>query len=72
MVHLLGVRGDYLIAGGYRLYWINLSGPRAGNIAHVWPQGPDRLGFGRGLLTESRVYWPTRDKIYSSTRRPRN
>jgi outer membrane protein assembly factor BamB len=65
VVHLLGVRGDYLIASGYRLYWIRLSGPRAGNIAHVWPQGPDRLGFGRGLLTESRVYWPTRDKIIS-------
>lgn len=64
VVHLLGVCGDRLIASGYRLYWIDLTGPRAGNIAHVWPQGPDRLGFGRGLLTESRVWFPTRDKIF--------
>ncbi len=64
VVHLLGVRGNYLIASGYRLYWINVSGPRAGNIAYVWPQGSDRLGFGRGLLTESRVWWPTRDKLF--------
>jgi outer membrane protein assembly factor BamB len=64
VVHLLGVRGDYLIASGYKLYWINIGGPQAGNIAFVWPQGPDRLGFGRGVLTGSRVFWPTRDKIY--------
>jgi outer membrane protein assembly factor BamB len=64
VVDLLGVRGDCLIASGYRLYWINLDGPRAGNIAHVWPDGPDRLGFGRGIVTPTQVYWPTRDKIY--------
>jgi outer membrane protein assembly factor BamB len=64
VVHLLGVSGDCLIASGYRLYWIYLNGPRAGNIAHVWPQGPDRLGFGRGVLTPTQVFWPTRDKIF--------
>jgi outer membrane protein assembly factor BamB len=61
---LLAVRGDCLIAGGRRLYWINIGGPRAGNIAHVWPEGPDRLGFGRGVVTPTQVFWPTRDKIY--------
>ena len=64
VVHLLGVRGDYLIASGHRLYWINIAGPRAGNIAHVWPEGADRLGFGRGLLAGTQVFWPTREKIY--------
>jgi len=64
VVHLLGVRGDYLIASGYRLYWININGPRAGNIAHVWPDGPNRLGFGRGVITPTQVFWPTREKIY--------
>jgi hypothetical protein len=61
---LLGVRGDCLIASGHRLYWINIGGPRAGNIAHVWPEGPDRLGFGRGVITPTQVFWPTREKIY--------
>ncbi len=64
VVHLLGVSGDCLIASGYKLYWIDISGPHAGNIAHVWPQGPDRLGFGRGVLTPTQVFWPTPEKIY--------
>ena len=64
VVDLLGVRGDRIIAGGHRLYWININGPRAGNIARVWPDGPDRLGFGRGLVTPTQVFWPTREKIY--------
>jgi outer membrane protein assembly factor BamB len=65
VVDLLGVRGEFLIAGGRRLYWINISGPRVGNIAHVWPDGPDQLGFGRGVITSTHVFWPTRDKIYA-------
>lgn len=64
VVHLLGVSGDYLIASGHKLYWIDIAGPRAGNIAHVWPQGGDKLGYGRGLLAGSYVLWPTREKIY--------
>ena len=64
VVDLLGVSGDCLIAGGHRLYWINITGPRAGNIAHAWPEGPDRLGFGRGVLTPTQVFWPAREKIY--------
>jgi len=64
VVHLLGVSGDCLIASGHRLYWIATAGPRAGNIAHVWPEGQDKLGYGRGLLAGSSVLWPTREKIY--------
>ena len=64
VVHLLGVAGEYLIAGGHRLYWIESDGPRAGNIAHVWPEGNERLGYGRGVLAGDDVLWPTRDKIY--------
>ena len=64
VVHLLGVSGDCLIASGHKLYWIAISGPRAGNIAHVWPEGADKLGYGRGLLAGSTVLWPTREKIY--------
>ncbi len=47
VVHLLGVSGDCLIASGHKLYWINTGGPRAGNIAHVWPEGEGKLGYGR-------------------------
>ena len=64
VVHLLGVSGDCLIASGHKLYWIDVAGPRAGNIAHVWPAGADRLGYGRGLLAGDYVLWPTREKIY--------
>jgi hypothetical protein len=64
VVHLLGVSGDCLIASGHKLYWIDIAGPHAGNIAHVWPQGGDKLGFGRGILAGSAVLWPTREKIY--------
>jgi outer membrane protein assembly factor BamB len=71
VVHLLGTvsnasasGGDCLIAGGSKLYWIDIAGPRAGNIAHVWPEGDEKLGYGRGLLAGAYVLWPTREKIY--------
>ncbi len=64
VVHLLGVAGDCLIAGGHRLYWINLGGERPGQIAHIWPEGSEKLGFGRGLVTGDSVLFPTREKIY--------
>ena len=51
---LLGIAGDSLIAGGGRLYWIGLSGPDRGRVKHVWPDGPDRPGYGRGLI------WPAK------------
>ncbi len=63
-VNLLGVADDYLIAGGWRLYWINLKGQRAGHVAHLWPEGNEKLGYGRGILTERLAVFPTRDTIY--------
>jgi outer membrane protein assembly factor BamB len=64
VVDLLGVSGDCLIASGQKLYWIDIAGPHAGNIAHVWPEGDEKPGYGRGLLSGSYVLWPARDKIY--------
>jgi outer membrane protein assembly factor BamB len=61
---LLGVAGDSLIAGGGRLYWIGLSGPDRGRVTHVWPDGPDHPGHGRGVLAGDNLLWPTRDKLY--------
>jgi len=63
-VHLLGVAGEQLIASGGKLYWIALRGEKRGRVAHLWPDGPDNPGFGRGLLSGEDVLFPTRDKIY--------
>jgi outer membrane protein assembly factor BamB len=64
VVHLLGVAGDTLIASGNKLYWIGLEGQQRGKLQHVWPDGPQRLGYGRGMLAGGQVWWPTRESIY--------
>lgn len=63
VVHLLGVSGNDLIASGNRLYWIRVKG-EPGQVRHVWPDSSERLGFGRGLLAQGRVYFPTRENLY--------
>jgi hypothetical protein len=62
-VHLLGVAGDWLLAAGRRLYWISLKEEDAGKVKQVWPDGPERLGYGRGALSADGVWWPNRDRI---------
>ena len=47
VVHLLGVIDDQLIAAGHRLYWISLKREEAGRLTRVWPDGSDKLGYGR-------------------------
>ncbi len=72
--YLLGATQQHLIAGGDRLYWIDLDGETAGRVSHVWPDGNDRPGFGRGVLAAGDVFWPTREKIYvfdANTARPK-
>jgi outer membrane protein assembly factor BamB len=64
VAQLLGVAGDCLIASGRRLYWIGLADQRRGRLVHVWPDSQARPGFGRGVLADGYVLWPTRDKIY--------
>ena len=64
VVHLLGVADDQLIAGGHRLYWISLRREDAGKVTHVWPDGSEKLGYGRGVLVGDSVWWPTREAIY--------
>jgi hypothetical protein len=64
VVHLLGVADDTLIASGHRLYWIQLAEPGQGRVRRIWPEGSEKLGYGRGLLCGGSVYWPTRSKIY--------
>ena len=64
VVHLLGVAGDRLIASGYRLYWIGMGPAEAGTVRHVWPDGAEKLGYGRGVLSGDSVLWPTREAVY--------
>ncbi|MCG2684635.1 MAG: hypothetical protein L6306_13610, partial [Planctomycetales bacterium] len=63
-VGLLGATDDHLIAGGGKLYWIGLNDEDRGRVKHVWPEGAERPGYGRGLLAGRNVLWPTRDKLY--------
>jgi len=64
VVHLLGVTGDQLVASGYKLYWISLKLEDQGKITHVWPDGHEQPGYGRGLLAGDCVYWPTRGTVH--------
>jgi cellulose synthase operon protein C len=60
---LLGVAGDWLIAGGRRLYWIGLKTEDAGRIKRVWPDGSAAPGRGRGVLAGDSVLFPTREYV---------
>jgi len=64
VVHLLGATEDHLIAGGHRLYWIGLREETAGRVEHVWPDGHEKLGYGRGVLAADSILWPTQRKVY--------
>ncbi|MCS7305379.1 MAG: PQQ-binding-like beta-propeller repeat protein [Thermoguttaceae bacterium] len=63
-VHLLGIWEDRLIATGERVYGIATTGARRGQVVFRWPDGPDRLGYGRGVLAQGQIWWPTRDTIH--------
>ena len=60
VVHLLGVGGGNLIASGDRVWWIDALG---GKVLGRWPDGTPH-GYGRGLLSDGKVYWPTRETLY--------
>jgi hypothetical protein len=61
---LLGTSGDWLIASGGRLYRIGLKDENRGHVEQLWPNGTEKPGYGRGLLTSEGVLFPTREKIY--------
>ena len=61
IVHLLGVGGDNLIASGRRLYYFNID---SGKNIFRWPDDFASVGsFGRGILIDDKVYFPTRTEI---------
>lgn len=64
VVHLLGVAHDTLIASGHKLVWISMKPGEQGKVRHRWPDGSEKLGYGRGVLCGDCVLWPTRERIY--------
>jgi outer membrane protein assembly factor BamB len=69
-IHLLGVGQGRLLASGDYLYWFDAY---TGQLVGQFPSGraamggyagPNPRGFGRGILTDSQVYWPTRNYLY--------
>jgi outer membrane protein assembly factor BamB len=64
VVHLLGATNQCLIASGRKLYWIGLTEEDKGRLKHVWPEGHEKPGYGRGLLAGDAVLFPTRQMIY--------
>jgi outer membrane protein assembly factor BamB len=69
-IHLLGAGGGNLLASGDRLWWIELT---TGKIVRVFPDQPRGsqalLGYGRGLLADGKVLWPTREALYTFEQR---
>lgn len=61
--HILGVVDGHLIATGRNVWWFDVV---SGRTVAVWPHGNDNgeLGFGRGVLSEDFIYWPTREEIF--------
>lgn len=68
-IHLLGVGEDQLIASGDYLYWFDVY---TGRLASQFPAPhrglpghakPSPHGYGRGILVDKLVYWPTRESI---------
>ncbi|QDU96482.1 outer membrane protein assembly factor BamB family protein [Lignipirellula cremea] len=74
-VHLLGVSGDTLLASGDNLYWISTL---TGQLTAAFPgiaRGPGQVGadppgYGRGVLVDDEIYWPTREQIFVFAQQP--
>jgi len=70
IVHLLGLGGGHLIGSGEGLYWFDAyNGQLAAQFSGGFhpSEGHARQqprGYGRGLLANKNVYWPTRDSIF--------
>ncbi|MDA1051048.1 MAG: PQQ-binding-like beta-propeller repeat protein [Planctomycetota bacterium] len=69
-IHLLGVGEEHLIASGDYLYWFDVY---TGRLVGQFPAPhrslpghakPAPHGYGRGILVDKLVYWPTRESIF--------
>jgi hypothetical protein len=69
-IHLLGVGDEHLIVSGDYLYWFDVY---TGRLKSQFPAPhrslpghakPSPHGYGRGILVDKHVYWPTRESIF--------
>lgn len=63
IVHLLGIAGSTLIAGGDHLWAIDVETGRP-----RWRFGYDdatAFGYGRGAVIGDRIFWPTREDLFA-------
>jgi outer membrane protein assembly factor BamB len=63
VLHLLGVVGDRLIACGSHLYWFDAQ-PKRGKLLATYPEGKEKLGYGRGVLAGDHVYWCEQNALF--------
>lgn len=62
VAHLLGVADGKVVATGNHVWTIDA---RSGELRSRWPEGQTlEVGYGRGLLADGEIYWPTRDRLY--------
>jgi hypothetical protein len=62
-VDLLGVVAGNVVAGGVRLWGIDV---RSGRVRFVWPDSETAgiRGMGRGVVAGREVFWPCRREVY--------
>lgn len=67
---VLGAAGEWIVAGGDSLYWID---SRSGHIGAAWPASvtrqphgalPQPRRSGRGVMAGEEIYWPTAEAIW--------
>ncbi|CAN5761952.1 PQQ-binding-like beta-propeller repeat protein [soil metagenome] len=62
VTHLLGVAKGRIVVTGDHVWTFDA---KTGETLSRWPDGQTfEEGYGRGLLADAAIYWPTRDKIY--------
>ncbi|MEX0794112.1 MAG: PQQ-binding-like beta-propeller repeat protein, partial [Pirellulaceae bacterium] len=64
--HLLGATEEDLLVSGEHLFWIHLE---SGKIRAQYPTGTSEpgsqpVGYGRGVIADDKVYWPTRKGVH--------
>jgi outer membrane protein assembly factor BamB len=67
---ILGVSGQSILLSGDRLYWLERT---TGRVVAAFPAGttsdivgalPAPRGYGRGMVVQDRVYWPTQHELF--------
>jgi hypothetical protein len=63
VVHLLGVAEDSLIVSGKQIWWLDAETGKAVTSFPARMEVNQAKPFGRGILVDDVVVWPTRDEL---------